>query len=459
VSLNNAQGLQELLLDESRERVYITNAGYNRLEIFDTRQQRFLEPIEVGQLPRSMAMSLDGSTLYIGNTGGESIAIVDLDSLTLAGKVDFPPIPRAGNQNSIQPAALAMGLSGLQFMMSNGTFWRLVGNEATPRLANPITPASIAGPQYMAATPGGEYILTLASNGTAYLYDSLIDTYVTARQLFDQTPVSYFGPMTAAPEANFYVVGGMTLSSSLALIGGSERPGTTQFGPSPAPGLPPTQTIVSAGQRNVATVYAVDENRFIRLSTPVRQSSNATPRDEARSTFELVDVRTGAESMVGIAPENPVNNVFGNTRVNVPPRQLALDSKGTAYMITLSGLSVVQLSTSGTPPRPIVSGGARGIVNANDGSANIRPGSFITIKGTNLAGSASADTLPLPSILGGSCVTFNDVAIPLIETAPGQISAAVPPDVRPGPNVVQVRSLASAQTSDPMVITVHRPQN
>jgi hypothetical protein len=155
VSLNNNQGLQELILDEARGRLYITNSGFNRLEIFDTNQQRFLEPLEIGQLPRSMAMSLDGSTLYIGNTGGESIAVVDLDSLTVTGGIEFPPIPRAGNQNPVQPVALAMGLSGLQFIMSNGTFWQVVGNQATPRQASSITPATIGAPQYMAATPGG----------------------------------------------------------------------------------------------------------------------------------------------------------------------------------------------------------------------------------------------------------------------------------------------------------------
>jgi YVTN family beta-propeller protein len=458
-SLNNGQGLQELLLDEARERLYLTNSGYNRVEVFDTRRQRFLAPIETGQMPRSMAMSLDGSTLFVGNTGGESITIIDLDSQSIIGHADFPPIPRAGGQNSIQPVALAYSLSGLQFMMSNGTFWRLVGNQATPRLPNSITPNTIAGPQYMIATPGGEYVLTLAGNGLGYLYDALLDTYVTSRQLYDQTPASYFGPMTAALNANYFVVGGMTLNSALALIGGSERPGVTQFGAPTAPGQPPTQTVVSAGQRNVASVSTLDENRFIRLTTPVRQNTTSVVRDDVRATFELVDVRTGAESVVGIAPENPVNTVFGANRANIPPRQLAVDSKGVAYSISLSGLSVVQLTTSGTPARPTVTAGARAIVNSNDGTANFRPGSFITVNGTNLAASAQADTLPLPTVLGGTCVTFNDVAIPLIQTAAGQISAVIPPEVRPGQNVVQVRSLASAQTSDPFVVTVQRPLN
>ena len=458
VSLNNGQGLQEILLDEPRGRLYITNAGYNRLEVFDIRKQKFLEPIEVGQLPRSMAMTLDGALLYVGNTGGESISMVDLETMKIVGQVEFPPIPRAGNQNAVQPVAMAMGLSGLQFMMSNGGFWRLVGNQATPRIAGTVTPATIPGPQYMTATPGGEYILTLAGNGNAYLYDATIDSYTAARQLYDQVPVSYFAPLAAAQSGNFFVVGGLTVSTALSIIGGAERPGQTQFGPPPAPGQPPTQTIVSAGQRNVAASFALDENRFIRLTTPVRQNINSQTRDDARPTMELVDIRSGAESVVGVAPDNPVFSIFGTQRVNVPSKQLVLDSAGSSYAITLSGLSVIPISMSGTARPPQITGGSRGIVNSTDGTPNYRPGSFITINGVNLASPATADDIPLPTVLGGTCVTFNDVPVPLLQTSAGQISAQLPPEVRAGQNVVQVRSLGNAQSSDPVIVTVQKPQ-
>jgi len=52
---NGNEGLQDILLDEPRGRLYITNSGYNRIEVFDTNQQQFLNPIPVGQLPHQMA--------------------------------------------------------------------------------------------------------------------------------------------------------------------------------------------------------------------------------------------------------------------------------------------------------------------------------------------------------------------------------------------------------------------
>ena len=55
-----------------------------------------------------------------------------------------------------------------------------------------------------------------------------------------------------------------------------------------------------------------------------------------------------------MAPENPVQNVFGTQRINVTPRQVVVDSKGTVYAITLSGLSVVPPTPAGAGTRPAI---------------------------------------------------------------------------------------------------------
>ena len=41
------EGLQDMVLDEARGKVYITNSGYNRIEVFDTQKQHFVDPIPV----------------------------------------------------------------------------------------------------------------------------------------------------------------------------------------------------------------------------------------------------------------------------------------------------------------------------------------------------------------------------------------------------------------------------
>ena len=101
------------------------------------KKQHFVNPIPVGQLPHQMAMGSDGNTLYVGNTGGESISIVDLDLGQVVDSVVFPPVQRNGTADPIYPRSLAMGYFGLQFLMSNGSLWKVVGNQALPRPADP----------------------------------------------------------------------------------------------------------------------------------------------------------------------------------------------------------------------------------------------------------------------------------------------------------------------------------
>jgi uncharacterized protein (TIGR03437 family) len=55
-------------------------------------------------------------------------------------------------------------------------------------------------------------------------------------------------------------------------------------------------------------------------------------------------------------------------------------------------------------------------------------------------------------------VTFGDIAVPLLVTSPGQIQAQIPDNLPAGAQVVEVRSLATAQDSAPVVVTV-KPGN
>ena len=75
-----------------------------------------------------------------------------------------------------------MGLFGLQIGMSDGSLWKVIGNQATTRPASSIVPTQFTvsgnnGPVRMLATTDARAILTLAGNGTAYRYDALTDNF------------------------------------------------------------------------------------------------------------------------------------------------------------------------------------------------------------------------------------------------------------------------------------------
>ncbi|HML16941.1 MAG TPA: hypothetical protein VK419_07935 [Bryobacteraceae bacterium] len=458
------QGLEDILLDEARGLVYITNAGYNRIEVFNTQTMSFQAPIPVGQLPHEMAMGLDGTTLYVANTGGESISIVDLDQQVVTGTIQFPPVPLAGNAAIVAPSGLAVGLSGLQLVMNNGDLWTVIGNQAEPRTGTTITGVSSTGaqtpitsPQTMLGSADGSSILLLGGGGTAYLYNGLADAYTADRQLFTTPIIGYYGPLGLASDGSFLLANGLVLNNSLTVIGGAASPGQVTVTPPAGPGGGGGTSVTSTGLRNVAAVLGAGEDAFLRMTTVVRNSLTATTSDDTHTTLQAVSTTTGATATAAEMPENPVISEFGTTRTAMPPRQMVMDSQGNVYAITLSGLSVVPLTPAGSATQPQLAG-SHAIVNAINGSANFQPGSFITINGTNLAAQATATTLPAPTVLGGSCVLFDNVALPLLSTSPTQISAQIPATIRPGENVVEVFSLATAQASSRIVTTIQEPE-
>jgi hypothetical protein len=141
-----------------------------------------------------------------GRPRGKSISIVDLDQQAVVGQVQFPPVPRNGTAAVIFPRTMAMGLFGLQVVMSNGALWKVLGNQATVRPADPVIQAAnnnsvvlAGGPNYsMIETLSNDYILTLSGNGLGFLYNSLADAYTAAGLLFPNPIQGYYAVLGAA---------------------------------------------------------------------------------------------------------------------------------------------------------------------------------------------------------------------------------------------------------------------
>ena len=227
--------------------VYITNAGYNRIEVFDTVKKALQTPIPVGQLPHQMAMGLDGNTLYVAETGGETIDIVDLTQMAVSGRITLPPIPRAANAAVINVSAMAEGLTALQFVASNGYLWEVINGEAAPRAGTFVTglnattgaqtALSTAVLSMMASADGSSAIVLSGVTGpNAYLYNGLTDVYTASRQLFTGPITGYYGPLGVAPNGSYLLANGMVLNSALTQIGGATLPGGTPVTPPGAAG-------------------------------------------------------------------------------------------------------------------------------------------------------------------------------------------------------------------------------
>ncbi len=433
VGLSANEGLVDMVLDNVRQRLYIANSGKNRVEVYDIRRRQLLPPVKVGQLPRSLALSPDGSTLYVANSGGENISILDPDSLRVTGKVKFPPLPFNSGAAIMTPSVLAATQRGLVIVMNNGTLWRLVGEEAIPRAISPVSGSNtVAAPRTVAATPGGEYAILLAGNGFVYLYDALADEFVQGRQVFNNPIQGFYGPVSAGPRGQYYVTNGLILNSALTPVG---------------------QTTGGLPSRPVAAVAAASGMQFVRFTQPVRQNANQVATDAG--TVELVDAGTGLPLRSAPALEGPISTQVGTTRVNVDGRMIAIDGTGsTAFALTASGLSILPLETTALADRPLVNTG--GAVNLTSYTTSFAPGSLMSVFGRNLAIDGVYAGGTAPAVMGGLCITLNNQPLPLLMTSQGQVNAQIPPELAAGRYNMVLRNIERKAASLPQSVTLVR---
>jgi len=425
--------------DATRQRIYIANAARNRVEVYDIAQQQLLAPIPVGQLPSSLALTPDGYTLYVANSGGESISIIDPDAMQVADTINFPAIPFNANLTLKTPSIIAAGYSGLQILMSDGSLWEVIGNTALPRPANSVIgqtaaglPISLPANSTMAASPDGTYILYATSTGAAYLLDAVADTFVLGRQIFTATTqTGYIGPVTAGPGGQFFVMDGILLNQSLVPLGGAAAP------------------------TGLSSAVAIAGNGSYAVFSPPAVAATATSLPSAPPSIRLLNAFTGGVISQATALEGPLTTVAGTARVTINGRTMAIDSTGsTAYVITASGLSIVSFTPVSAGTRPQIN--RNGAVNLASLQATVAPNTWLSIFGQNLAGSDVASSSPLPTLLGGSCVTLNNVALPLYYATATLINAQIPPDLAPGTYQLVVHSVANHVASPAQSLTVSK---
>jgi uncharacterized protein (TIGR03437 family) len=450
-NISAGEALMDVLYDSNRQRIYLSNAGLNRIEVFDMNQQQFLTPISVGQLPNNMAFGTDGNTLYVANTGGESISIVDLNQGVVVGSVQFPILPYDSTAAIVTPQAMASTIRGPLAVMSDGTLYEISGNQAIPHPLNPVVFGSgattisagtgTAAFRTMASSPEGEYVILFTGTGNAYLYNALIDDFTVSKQIFT-TMTGLLGPVSAGPNGQYYIVNGTVLNSSLTpVLNGQPATGASTG----------TSTTTTSNTRPISAVAAVNATSYAVFSEPIKSSSNATAADGGM--IQIMNVTSGQVVQSANALETSPAVVTGNSRTVTNGRTLVIDSAGGhAYAISVSGLSVIPMTPVPVSAAPSL--GKTGVVNLANLRASLAADEMAAVYGTNLASDGSVSSGALPLILGGSCVTLNNVAVPLVLSGGGQINFQIPPGLAAGKYPLVVRSIANQAASNSTNVTV-----
>src|SRR5436190_14332540 len=106
-----ALGAADIVLDQSRGRLYLINSNLNRVQVYSIAQRTFLASITTGTQPLSGAMSPDGKFLYVTCFAQASLNVIDLDRSTVIRRVSLPA----------SPEGVAVGLDAKALITTIGT--------------------------------------------------------------------------------------------------------------------------------------------------------------------------------------------------------------------------------------------------------------------------------------------------------------------------------------------------
>jgi len=179
---------------------------------------------------------------------------------------------------------------------------------------------------------------------------------------------------------------------------------------------------------------------------PMRQGSLTVSFSNGDPPLALLSLRDGRWS--GTWPAR-------NTRNS----QISIEAQAQTSNPDIAGTAGIGGSVQPNPGVPLIAGG--GIFNSASFAPNtaLAPGSFITIFGAGLAtGAAVAESLPLPTSLGGTQGIISGRLIPLFFASDGQLNAVLPSDLAPNvPHQLLLRRGTAVSAPESVVIAEAQP--
>jgi uncharacterized protein (TIGR03437 family) len=437
--------LVDLLADSMRQRYYVLRQDMNEVLVFNSTNNLQTATLRTCTLPKSMAETFDGNTLLVGCDNAHVMSAFNLNTLqampyinTLNGYVQSVAI-----SNNAILAVMRDGAGGPPYIASI---------DLTVRAASTLPSLGVWQNQVLLdtvlmASPNGATILVASADGTTYLYDATVGSFTVSRKQSSALSGAY-----AASAYGQYVVGNSLLNSSLVPIlplpfeGTSFSSGfvfagqtgylTTTSNPA-TPGVIQQVNLTSgAGIQPTQMVEAPVLAGFIQglgsaagCTTVTTSSSYTNTCTTVTGSISTTTTTTCATSTSGgttttscgapISVSGPVSS--GTTGFT---HSLVLLSDGSAFInLSTSGLTVLSPNYAASVSTPMINA----IVSAADDTSPTAPGGLITIWGTQLSPTNLATSqIPLPTALGGSCLTVNGQAIPLTFVSSNQINAQMP---------------------------------
>ena len=378
--------LVDIVADPFRDRFYALDQEGFQVLVFDA-NFRLSGRIRTGNTPTWMVTSRDGRFLVVANAQSETMTLIDLNTLQVNNTIFLTWESLGGG---LYPLSLAVdnanilistrGTSGGEIAMLNLNS-KSVSNPDTLGIYNNSFDEDTA----LAAKPGGSGILIVESSGGVHFWETLSSRVTLSRNDLS----SLRGAVGAG--LDFFVADNHVLNSSLVRI--ATLPGA------------------EAGQQSSGFTLTSDLRGVRSIRPQAAVDTGALQRHDPRDPTRL----TNPVRMVEPPPPTSPFLPFSRTLTTLRDGRLASTSSAGVVEFPLAFDASLQI------PR------VAAITNGADFSRNLGSGGLVTIFGDNLSDqTASADTTPLPTSLGNTCVTVNGANLPLMFVSPEQINAQLP---------------------------------
>lgn len=139
-------------------RLYVTASGCAKLLVLDAAQRRLLAEIPVGPHPQGVCLSPDGKTAYVSNRWASTVSVVDVEGLKVTGTLQVGDCPAGlalspdgrtlfvanSQSNDVSVVDLATGIERRRLEAGRDPFGVVRSSDGrriyvTNRLSNPVS--------------------------------------------------------------------------------------------------------------------------------------------------------------------------------------------------------------------------------------------------------------------------------------------------------------------------------
>jgi YVTN family beta-propeller protein len=212
---STGSNLHGIAFSPDRTRAYVTARNSNYVEIIDTVTCAVIGTVDVGASPAGVVVSPDGNTVYVTNSGSDSLSY-------FATNTSAPAVNTINLASGSGPLGVAITPDGSKLYVSNfGNDTVAVVNTATKALCTPgtcsasaIYPISLgasgSGPYGIAVSPNGKSVYIAGyKSGKVYVVNAVNDLPLTGTSY----PISVGGTLTGlsiTPDGLFAYVANYT---------------------------------------------------------------------------------------------------------------------------------------------------------------------------------------------------------------------------------------------------------